>query len=120
MSLYYTRVPVKELTSKKAVLRFAAELVAKNMEAEKDPDYRVGCCATFNRMSDAVGQEHSLNYWQKRSILDLIIGARNKFSEMYRQDGIERTRDSVYWMGTRSDMGQKRRISALLAAAEAV
>lgn len=105
------QVPVEEITSKAAVYRIAAEII--EADARKNTCFRLGCCAAFNRIIDAVR-------YLPAKVEKMVYEAKDDFAEIYREEGARRTKDSCYWMGTRNNMGQNRRITALLVMAEMV
>jgi hypothetical protein len=119
-------IPVRELTSRAAVLRIAAEVVESNLRdpiAARNYLYRIGCCAAFASLRVATVDAYDngqIGLVAREETLRRIFDAQGEFAYIYRSHGARATKEDVFWMGTRSDMGQKRRITALLAAAEMV
>lgn len=117
--MYSYQIPVRELTSRAAVFGIAAEIVQNDMLTERDPEYRVGCCGAFGRIRSAVYDAYdNSNSRQWSDMLKLVSDASAKFADLYMADGEKKTGNCVYWMGTRSNVGQQRRITALLTAAK--
>lgn len=113
-------IPVHELTSQAAVCRIAAELLQGNMEyyhRHEDYENRKGTCAAFGNITCAIDtayRRRQINGIEHSELTLLVLGARRAFREMFEVHGERATKNGVYWMGTRNDTGQKRRITALL------
>lgn len=119
--MYIYEIPVRELTSAAAVLRVAAEVIQVDMEREWDRGHRIGCCGVFNRMRMAVTDDFfhgKISPTESSKVHEAIDDAKSEFTKLHYTDGARRTGDTAYWMGTRNNEGQLRRITALLATAE--
>lgn len=118
--MQYHQIPLKELTSTAAVLRVAAEVVHGDMLYERDPSYRIGCCAAFNRIRDAADTAYHndrISLSKREGIVKRVYAAKELFANTYRDDSRSH---SAYWMGPRTPVGQKRRMSALLSLADSL
>lgn len=139
------RVNVREITSPRAVLKLAAEIIEHDMRqyparksTYKYGPGREGCCDAFEQVNNAVYEVYNaavqrLNYteayytygsddYKKRLRLQTI---RNKRQSAVRdaqelfESLFERNGGHGYWMGKqRTNAQQERRINALLTAAE--
>jgi hypothetical protein len=121
--MHIHEIPVRELTSRAAVFSIAAEIIQTDMQREPDQDYRIGCCAAFHHVEVAAHNacyavNGSVSFAQRDEMVRIVREAKWAFIDLYKRDGTRFTKDSVFWMGTRSDRGQKRRITALLTAAK--
>lgn len=122
-------VPMSEITSKANVLRIAAEYVGAEMEQEKNPYWREGCCSAFAMIRMTIWSAYNDTYYcsdsptvqekaEKQRIRRLkhLTAAQSAFEALFKPTRIP---EHGYWMGKgRHNANQQRRITALLLAAE--
>lgn len=116
----YFSVNASEVTSRRAVFQIAAEIIANDMKVEKTAGDRMGCCTAFSRIRGAVEYERGLSDDTRKQRLRAVDAASKLFRRLYRDDNAYAKYPNGYWMGSRDNYGMKRRITALLAAAEVV